>query len=109
MNQQTTDSASATDVVIELRGLHVVFERHTVLRDIHLAVPRGQTLAIIGESGCGKTVLLKTMIRLIKPTRGAVYFNGVDLAGLSEKELTGGAASAWDSCSRTRPCSTALP
>ncbi len=45
----------------------VRFEQHQVLRDITLRVPRGQTLAIIGESGCGKTVLLKTIIGLVRP------------------------------------------
>ena len=53
--------------------LHVAFGRQHVLRDIDLTIPRGQTLAIIGESGCGKTVLLKTLIGLVRPTsrRGA--------------------------------------
>ena len=49
----------------------MVFGRNQVLRDIDLTIPRGQTLAIIGESGCGKTVLLKTIIGLVRPTRGA--------------------------------------
>ena len=48
------------------------FGRQQVLRDIDLAIARGQTLAVIGESGCGKTVLLKTIIGLLQPTRGAV-------------------------------------
>ena len=56
----------------------VRFGRNTVLRNINLAIPRGQTLAIIGESGCGKTVLLKTMIGLVRPTRGKVFFDGHD-------------------------------
>ena len=56
--------------LIELQSLSVRFGRQTVLRDIDLDVPRGQTLAIIGESGCGKTVLLKTIIGLMQPTRG---------------------------------------
>ena len=51
-------------------------------------VPRGQTLAIIGESGCGKTVLLKTIIALIRPTRGEVWFDGRNLSTLDEMELT---------------------
>jgi phospholipid/cholesterol/gamma-HCH transport system ATP-binding protein len=76
------------DPLIEVSGLHVTFEQHEVLRDVNLSVPRGQTLAIIGESGCGKTVLLKSMIRLVKPTRGEVRFDGVDLAKLGGKELT---------------------
>jgi phospholipid/cholesterol/gamma-HCH transport system ATP-binding protein len=65
------------------------FGRLSVLRDINLELARGQTLAVIGESGCGKTVLLKTIIGLLRPTRGAVYFDGRDLGRLSERELTG--------------------
>jgi phospholipid/cholesterol/gamma-HCH transport system ATP-binding protein len=74
--------------LILARSLCVTFGRHAVLRDIDLAVPRGQTLVIIGESGCGKTVLLKTMIGLIRPTRGEVVFDGKHLAELSDKQLT---------------------
>jgi phospholipid/cholesterol/gamma-HCH transport system ATP-binding protein len=74
--------------LVELRGLDVKFGRHLVLRDIDLAVPRGQTVAVIGESGCGKTVLLKTIIGLVKPTRGEVWFDGKNLAQLSDHELT---------------------
>ena len=58
------------------------------MRDLDLAVARGQTLAIIGESGCGKTVLLKTLIGLEPPTRGSVVFDGQDLARLSARALT---------------------
>ncbi len=74
--------------MVEVRGLDVAFGAQEVLRDISLEIPRGQTLAIIGESGCGKTVLLKTMIGLVRPTRGEVSFDGHDLQSLSEKELT---------------------
>lgn len=74
--------------MIRLEGVWVVFGGQPVLRDITLHIPRGQTLAIIGESGCGKTVLLKTLIGLIRPSRGAVYFDGLDLTRLSEKELS---------------------
>ena len=74
--------------LVRIEGLGVSFGRNEVLRDIHLDIPRGQTLAVIGESGCGKTVLLKTIIGLLRPTRGAVSFDGRDLAELKEKELT---------------------
>lgn len=74
--------------MVELRNVHVTFGRAHVLRDVSLTIPAGQTLVIIGESGCGKTVLLKTMIGLVRPTRGQVLFDGKDLARMSEAELT---------------------
>jgi phospholipid/cholesterol/gamma-HCH transport system ATP-binding protein len=74
--------------LIELRELGVSFGRQTVLRDISLSVPRGQTLAVIGESGCGKTVLLKIIIGLLHPTSGHVLFDGQPIDRLNEKDLT---------------------
>ena len=73
--------------LLETRDLCVNFGRQQVLRDIVLQVPRGQTLAVIGESGCGKTVLLKALIGLVRPTKGTVAFDGRDLASLDEREL----------------------
>jgi phospholipid/cholesterol/gamma-HCH transport system ATP-binding protein len=73
---------------LEVSGLSVQFGSQPVLRDIELSVWRGETLAVIGESGCGKTVLLKTMIGLIRPTEGHVTFDGKRLDSLSDKELT---------------------
>ena len=73
--------------LVDVRQLDVTFGRQPVLRNINLRVPRGQTLAVIGESGCGKTVLLKTIIDLIRPTRGEVLFDGKDLAHLEGLEL----------------------
>jgi len=74
--------------VIELQELGINFGRQPVLRDITLTIPRGQTLAVIGESGCGKTVLLKTIIGLLRPTSGHVVFNDQRIDQLSDKELT---------------------
>lgn len=73
--------------LVETQNLSVSFGRHQVLRDITLKVPRGQTLAVIGESGCGKTVLLKSFIGLVAPSEGTVHFDGHDLATLNEQEL----------------------
>ncbi len=73
--------------LVEIDGLTVRFEHQTVLRNISLTVPRGQTLAIIGESGCGKTVLLKTIIGLIKPAEGRVVFDGRDFAQLNDHQI----------------------
>jgi phospholipid/cholesterol/gamma-HCH transport system ATP-binding protein len=73
--------------LLDVRNLDVVFGKQQVLRDISLRVPRGQTLAVIGESGCGKTVLLKTLIDLIRPTKGEVLFDGQNLATLKDQEV----------------------
>lgn len=74
--------------LIGLNGLSVQFGPQSVLRNIDLTVPRGQTLAVIGESGCGKTVLLKSMIGLVRPSEGYVDFDGRRLDELSDKQLT---------------------
>jgi len=74
--------------LVRLVGIHVDFGRQQVLRALHLEVARGETLAIIGESGCGKTVLLKTIIGLVRPSQGQVYFDDRNLALMSERELT---------------------
>jgi phospholipid/cholesterol/gamma-HCH transport system ATP-binding protein len=79
-----TDSTT----LVETQDLTVRFGRQTVLRGINLSVPRGQTVVVIGESGCGKTVLLKSIIGLVRPTSGEVRFDGKNLSALGEKELT---------------------
>jgi phospholipid/cholesterol/gamma-HCH transport system ATP-binding protein len=75
--------------LIALDDIGVTFHQyHPVLRNISLRIPRGQTLVVIGESGCGKTVLLKLLIGLLRPTAGRVLFDGHDLARLNDSELT---------------------
>ncbi|MEN1681601.1 MAG: ABC transporter ATP-binding protein [Planctomycetota bacterium] len=74
--------------LIAAEGVSVRFGRQDVLRDVTIHARRGETLAVIGESGCGKTVLLKTLIRLITPSRGEVVFDGQPIQGLGEREMT---------------------
>jgi phospholipid/cholesterol/gamma-HCH transport system ATP-binding protein len=64
------------------------FGPQPVLRDLNIQVQRGETLVVIGESGCGKTVLLKLIIGLLRPTAGRVLFDGRVLVDLSERDLT---------------------
>jgi phospholipid/cholesterol/gamma-HCH transport system ATP-binding protein len=78
----------AAEPLIDLQDLSVQFGRQQVLRELSLSIPRGQTVAVIGESGCGKTVLLKTIIGLIDPTEGQSLFDGRRLGALSERELS---------------------
>jgi len=81
------DPARAAPPLLQVDGLSVRFGRNQVLRDIALDIPAGETLVVLGESGCGKTVLLKTMIGLVRPERGAVRFEGRSLAGMPDREL----------------------
>src|SRR5262245_5263303 len=74
--------------LISLDHVSMQFGPQQVLRDLNLAVQRGETLAVIGESGCGKTVLLKLIIALLRPTAGRVTFDGTVLADLPDRELT---------------------
>jgi phospholipid/cholesterol/gamma-HCH transport system ATP-binding protein len=74
--------------LLSLQQVTMQFGPQRVLHAIDLDVQRGQTLCVIGESGCGKTVLLKLIIGLLRPTVGRVIFDGQHLETLSERELT---------------------
>ena len=75
------------EAILSVENIHVQFENQAVLRDISFSVQRGEMLAIIGESGCGKTVLLKTLIGLHYQTSGKVVFDNTELIKLSYIEL----------------------
>ena len=55
---------------------------------VSLEIPQGRTLALVGESGCGKTTLGKALLQLIPPTAGSVKFSGHELIGLAARELS---------------------
>jgi phospholipid/cholesterol/gamma-HCH transport system ATP-binding protein len=87
MSPDAPASFGAPGGLIELRDLSIRFRYESVLRNLNLTIPRGQSVCIIGESGCGKTVMLKLIIGLLRPTSGKVFFDGVDIATLDGKQL----------------------
>jgi phospholipid/cholesterol/gamma-HCH transport system ATP-binding protein len=73
--------------MIEIRNLTKSFGSQQVLRGIDLTIRDGETVAIIGQSGCGKSVMLKHIIGLLKPDAGEVVVDGVNIAKASRKDL----------------------
>lgn len=72
------------DLVVEYPVPGGVFR---ALDTVSLTVERGSCLAVVGESGCGKSTLAKAIVRLLRPSSGRICFDGVDIAGLSERRL----------------------
>ncbi|MBN2211565.1 MAG: ABC transporter ATP-binding protein [Sedimentisphaerales bacterium] len=73
--------------LFELRGISKSFGRQQVLRGIDLEIPRGKTTVVIGASGCGKSVLLKHLIVLLRPDHGNIFFDGERIDNLRENRL----------------------
>lgn len=74
---------------VAVKKLHKSFDAHVVLDGITLRVGQGETLAVLGRSGTGKSVLLRLIIGLVKPDSGSVQIQGQDIFGLSVDELGG--------------------
>lgn len=73
-----------TEAVISLRQLNITFGTHTVLDNIDLDVYKGETLAVLGPSGTGKSTVLRSMIGLLEPNGGQIFIQGEDVSGLDE-------------------------
>jgi phospholipid/cholesterol/gamma-HCH transport system ATP-binding protein len=76
-----------SDPIIELRGVSKRFGTLTVLDAIDLQIARGMTTVVIGESGTGKSVLLKHIVALLRPDAGEVHFHGQRIDDRSEQDL----------------------
>ena len=74
--------------MIEIINLCKAFNGHKVLDNLNLNINTGETTVIIGRSGCGKSVLLKHIIGILKPDSGQILINEKDVAKMDEKELS---------------------
>ncbi len=73
--------------MIETRGIKKRFGTQQVLNGVDLKIEPGESVAIIGRSGCGKSILMKHLIGLLSPDEGEVLINGKNIAHLTEREL----------------------
>lgn len=83
--------------LIEVRGLckyfnakKGIFQKKSYLKavdDVSLYIKKGETLGLVGESGCGKTTFGRTLLKLYNPTNGTILYNGEDISGLNVKQM----------------------
>ncbi|MCA1984323.1 ABC transporter ATP-binding protein [Nocardioides nematodiphilus] len=74
-------------VDVAIKGLTKSFGKQLIWNDVTLTLPAGEISVMLGPSGTGKSVLLKSLIGLIKPEKGSVVIEGVDICSCSEKDL----------------------
>ena len=73
--------------IIEVEHLKNTFGDHSMHEDVNFTVKRGEIVAIIGGSGCGKTTVLRSILRLMTPTSGSIHVFGEDVLNASDKIL----------------------
>jgi ABC-type glutathione transport system ATPase component len=87
--------SAVIDALVRVRGLRVEHRAATLgharvktaVEDVSFDIPRGGTLALVGESGCGKTSTARALLRLIEPAAGSITFDGIDLMLLEGEAL----------------------
>lgn len=77
---------ATSDAIIEVKGLKNQFDGHVIHQNLDLTVKRGEVLGIVGGSGTGKSVLLRSIVGLKKPDAGSVHVFDVDLTALTDDE-----------------------
>jgi ABC-type oligopeptide transport system ATPase subunit len=94
-----SDAPTRTRPLIEVRGLKMYFPitegvligrrigEVKAVDDVDFSIQRGETLGLVGESGCGKTTIGRCLLRLEQPTAGEILYDGVDIARLGRKDL----------------------
>jgi phospholipid/cholesterol/gamma-HCH transport system ATP-binding protein len=85
--ENSNNPLSVSDNLLEIRDLSFTYGQRLVLKGINLTARRGQVIAIMGNSGCGKTTLLRLIGGALKPTRGSLKIDGVEMGELDQDGL----------------------
>ena len=93
--------------MIEIKHLTKSFEDKTVLKDINVTFETGKTNLIIGQSGSGKTVLMKNLVGLLSPTEGEVLYDGRNFVTMKkhDRDISGFCTVRFANSARKRPFS----
>jgi phospholipid/cholesterol/gamma-HCH transport system ATP-binding protein len=75
------------NIVVDIKNVSKAFGSHVVLENVSLKVEEGENMVVFGQSGTGKSVLLKCMVRLLEPDSGEIYIEGSNVLSLDHKEL----------------------
>src|SRR5947207_11448534 len=97
--ERGVSTGSGSEILLDVRNLvkHFPITKGFIIQrqvgavkavdGVSLTIHRGETLGLVGESGCGKTTLGRAILRLVEPTQGQVIFNGQDLIKLSRSQM----------------------
>jgi phospholipid/cholesterol/gamma-HCH transport system ATP-binding protein len=83
----TTRSEAPSEYLIRLEHVRKAFGKYVVFEDLSIGFRRGETTVVLGASGVGKSVLLKLILGLLKPTRGRIFVGGSEITHLSDRDL----------------------
>ena len=100
---------SIVNGMIQINSIYKSFEERTVLNDISFTFENGKTNLIIGQSGSGKTVLMKCLVGLLTPEKGEVLYDGRNLINMGKKEKKALRTRNGNESFRAQPCSTLSP
>lgn len=82
-----SNKPSTGNPVLKVKKLTVSFGNFKAVDSVSFEINRGETIGLVGESGCGKTTLGRSVLRLIEPTDGKIIFEGNDITNLTEKDI----------------------
>ncbi|GAA0227136.1 ABC transporter ATP-binding protein [Metaclostridioides mangenotii] len=74
-------------ISIEAKNLSIAYDESVIVENLNAGIPEGKITTIIGPNGCGKSTILKSLGRIMKPKNGMIYINGDDIRKLSTKEI----------------------
>lgn len=72
---------------LQARNLTITYGADPIIEDLHLHIPKGKITVLIGSNGCGKSTILRTLARLLKPNTGSILLAGEEIAHISTKEI----------------------